>query len=87
MSSFHGVVIELFHCIQRVYCIQMSSFQGVGNIGVPLFTERCWNRGFHCIQMSSFQGVGIEGSTIIMMSYLNNIYNIRLHIFGLSQNH
>ena len=46
MSSFQGVGIEEFHCIQ----IEVSSFQGVGI------------EEFHCIQIevSSFQGVGIE---------------------------
>ena len=58
VSSFQGVLIERFHCIQvssfqgvlieRFHCIQVSSFQGV-------LIER-----FHCIQVSSFQGVLIE---------------------------
>ena len=47
MSSFQGVGIEGFHCIQRC-----SHFGGGGgwNREVSLYTE-----------MSSFQGVGIEG--------------------------
>ena len=56
VSSFQGVEIEEFHCIQRCPHIrglvplytEVSSFQCV-NRGVPLYTE-----------VSSFQGVGIE---------------------------
>ena len=44
VSSFQGVVIEEFHCIQRGVLIS----EGL-NRGVPLYTE-----------VSSFQGVVIE---------------------------
>ena len=52
MSSFQGVAIEEFHCIQRV-----SSFQGVGIEEFHLYTE-----------VSSFQGVGIGVSLLIQVS-------------------
>ena len=57
MSSFQGVKIEGFHCIQMCprwnrgvpLYTEVSSFQGVGIEEFPLYTE-----------VSSFQGVGIE---------------------------
>ena len=65
MSSFQGIGIEEFHCIERCphfkglewrgvlisrgWNREVSSFQGCWNRGVPLYTE-----------VSSFQGIGIE---------------------------
>ena len=58
MSSFQGVGIEEFHCIQRSGVL----ISGCWNRGVPLYTEvRCP----HFIgvplyaEVSSFQGVGV----------------------------
>ena len=74
MSSFQGVGIEEFHCIQK--CTHFNGLEergstvyrgilisGSWNRGVPLYTEVYsfqWvgRERFHCIQ--SFQGVGIE---------------------------
>ena len=71
MSSFQGVAIEEFHCIQRC-----PHFRGLGftvyrgvlisggwNRGVPLvLISGGWNRGVSLYtEVSSFQGVGIEG--------------------------
>ena len=56
VSSFQGVGIEEFHCIQRC-----PHFRGE-NRGVPLYTgvliSGGWNR--RVTEVSTFQGVGIE---------------------------
>ena len=55
MSSFQGVGIEEFHCIQR--CPHFKG--GVGIEGVPLYTEVSSFQGVG--RCPHFMGVGIEG--------------------------
>ena len=58
MSSFQGVGIEEFHCIQR--CPHFRGLSSTVYRGVLI--SGCWNRGFPLYtEVSSFQGVGIEG--------------------------
>ena len=59
VSSFQGVGIEEFHCIQR----PVSSFQGVGIEWVPLYTE-----------VSSLQGIRIEDFIVYPKQFCHFIY-------------
>ena len=60
-TSFQGIGIEWFHCIQIGVLIS-----GAWNRGVPLYTRGVlisggWNRGVPLYtEVPSFQGVGIE---------------------------
>ena len=61
VSSFQGVGIEGFHCIQSLHFREEypTIYRGVYR-GVYLISG-CWNRGVPLYtEVSSFQGVGIE---------------------------
>ena len=57
MSSFQGVGIEVFHCIQRC-----PHFRGLGStVHRGVLISGGWNREVPLYtEVSSFQGVGIE---------------------------
>ena len=90
MSSFQGVGIEEFHCIQRCphftvlgieefHCILIS---GCWNRGVyrGVLISGCWNRGVPLYtEVSSFQGVGIE-DTVYYMVGKGISHTLKLHL-------
>ena len=64
MSSFQGVGIEEFHCIQRC-----PHFRGSSTVYRDVLVSEGWNRGVPLYtEMSSFQRVGIEGSRDVLIS-------------------
>ena len=60
VSSFQGVGIEEFHCVQRCPHFRVLE-QRSSTVYRRVLISGCWNRGVPLYtEVSSFQGVGIE---------------------------
>ena len=61
MSSFQGVGVEGFHCIQRCPHFRVLEWRS-STVYRGVLISGCWNRGVPLYtEVSSFQGIGIEG--------------------------
>ena len=60
VSSFQGIGIEEFHCIQRCPHFRVLEYRS-STVYRGVLIPGCWNRGVPLYtEVSSFQGVGIE---------------------------